>query len=207
MIIACCITALIVVVVCSLVLHFIIRKRRNMRYLAKIKRDVETYAKKGHGKLDVKPPVFLSFCSDDYEIVFKNILPQLDTGLQKVLHTDLRCDATGAYEFRPGFPVATEIIRSIEASEEVVFFITKSFCKNKWCRYETIVANADHKPFVLMLWEIVDPKLMPKHIRKCYEEYTRVHWNIENGERVMTPKWNDLCESIIKLMGEQETKV
>ena len=206
-IVAYCLSAGIVVIVCSLVLCLIIRKRRKQRYLAKVNRGVEAYAKKGNDKLDIHPPVFLSFCSEDYEIVFENIFPQLNEGLQKVLGTDLRCVATGAYEFRPGFPVAEEIIRSIETCEVVIFFITKSFCKNKWCGYETIVANADHKPFVLVLWEKVDRKLMPKHIRKCYDEYTRVHWNMENGERIMTPKWNDLCESIVKLMGEQETQM
>ena len=205
-VVASCTTAGIVFVVCSLVLYLMIQKRRQQRYLAQVNRVVEAFAKKVNNKMDIKPAVFLSFSSEDYEIVFENILPQLDTGLKKVLNTDLRCVATGADEFRPGFPVATEIIHAIEACEVVVFFITKSFCKNKWCAYETVVANTDHKPIVLMLWEPIDRKIMPKHIRKCYEEYTRVQWNIENGEQVMTPKWNVLCESIVKLMGDQETK-
>ena len=152
-------------------------------------------------------PVFLSFCSEDEEVVMEEIYPKLNEGLNKILDTESRCVAIGGIDFKPGFPLANEIIRCIEGSSVVVFFVTNAFCRKAWCRNEALVAHSDNKPTVLMLWEKVDVKLMPKHLYKHYLLYTRVHWVQEQGQRIMKPDWNELCEAIVRLIGEnpQET--
>ena len=153
-------------------------------------------------------PVFLSFCSEDEEVVLEEIYPKINEGLKKILDAESRCVAIGGIDFRPGFPLANEIIRCIEGSSVVVFFVTNAFCRKARCRNEALVAHSDNKPTVLMLWEKVDVKLMPKHLYKHYLLYTRVHWVQEQGQRIMKPDWNELCEAIVRLIGEnpqQET--
>ena len=53
-----------------------------------------------------------------------------------------------------------------------------------------------------MLWEKVDPKLMPKQLYKHYKEYARVHWIHEKGVRVMKPDWQGLSEAIVMLFSK-----
>ena len=152
--------------------------------------------------------LLFSFCSEDEEVVLEEIYPKLNEGLKKILDAESRCVAIGGIDFRPGFPLANEIIRCIEGSSVVVFFVTNAFCRKAWCRNEALVAHSDNKPTVLMLWEKVDVKLMPKHLYKHYLLYTRVHWVQEQGQRIMKPDWNELCEAIVRLIGEnpqQET--
>ena len=152
------------------------------------------------------PPVFLSFCSEDDQTVVSEILPNLEHGLQKILKTNDQCVATGYSEFRPGFCLANEIIRCIELSSVVVLFVTNEFCKKMWCRSEALTAYYESKPIVLLLWENIDLTLMPKHLYVYYTEYVSVHWIEENGERVMKPGWDDLCQAIVRLFTQKVTK-
>lgn len=149
-------------------------------------------------------PVFLSFCSEDDETVMQDIFPYLENGLKKILNTDASCVATGYNAFRPGFSLANEIIRCVEASSVVVFFVTNAFLRKMWCKNETLVAHYENKPIVLMLWEKVDEELMPKHLYKHYVEHARVHWVQENGQRIMKPGWDELCEAIVRLFAENK---
>ena len=148
------------------------------------------------------PPVFLSFCSEDDHTVMSEILPNLERGLKKVLKTNSQCVATGYSEFRPGFCLANEIIRCIELSSVVVFFVTNDFCKKMWCRNEALTAYYESKPIVLLLWESIDLTLMPKHLHIYYAEYVSVHWVQENGTRLMKPGWDEVCEAIVRLFTE-----
>ena len=115
-------------------------------------------------------PVFLSFCTEDDEIAMEAIYPHLDTNLKNILNTDARCVATGGTDFRPGYSLTDEIIRCVEASSVVIFFVTNAFCETLWCKNETLVAHYDKKPIILMLWEKVDPRLMPHQLYKHYKE-------------------------------------
>ena len=196
----CSVLSLILLVLIIAAIRIIIRRRRMLHKRREIQYGIQLYAGNGNDKRN--PPVFLSFCSVDEEIVMNEIFPNLNAGLGKILNTEVRCVATGGHDFRPGFPVGNEIIRCVEASSVVVFFVTNNFCRKMWCRNETLVAHYDNKPIILMLWEKVDIKLMPKHMSKFYQEYVRVHWIEENGQRVMQPGWDELCEAIVRLFGE-----
>ena len=120
-------------------------------------------------------------------------------GLQKLLNTDSRCVATGYNDFRPGMSLANEIIRCVEESSVVIFFVTNAFCMKMWCRNETLIAYYENKPTILMIWEELDLRLMPKYLYHHYLHNARVHWVTENGHRVMKPDWDNLCESVVSL--------
>ena len=66
---------------------------------------------------------FSSFCNEDGNIVMEDIVPKLEEGLEKLLNTDSRCVTTGYTDFRPGMSLANEIIRCIEESSVVIFFL------------------------------------------------------------------------------------
>ena len=68
-----------------------------------------------------------------------------------------------------------------------------------WCRNEALVAHYENKPMILMIWEELDLKQMPKYMLLHYQEHTRVHWIQEDGQRVMKPDMEKLCEAIVSL--------
>ena len=192
--------SLILLVLINIAIYVIIRRRRLLHKRSEIELAIQLYAHNENNRRN--PPVFLSFCNADEEIVMDEIFPNLNASLKKILNTEVRCVATGGHDFRPGFSVGNEIIRCVEASSVVVFFVTNNFCRKRWCRNEAVVAHYDNKPIVLMLWEKVNIKLMPKYMSKFYQEYVRVHWVEENEQRVMQPGWDVLCEAIVQLFGE-----
>ena len=177
--------------------RFISHERKDAELRSKIKYGIRQY--KENRENNRKHPVFLSFCSEDDEIVMDEIVPKLEDGLRKLLDTDLRCVATGYNDFRPGMSLANEIIRCVEESSVVIFFVTNAFCRKLWCRNETLIAYYENKPTILMIWEELDLKLMPKYLYHHYQHHTRVHWITENGQRVMKPDWDKLCESVVSL--------
>ena len=131
----------------------------------------------------------------------KHVYPNLNSGLQKVLKTDSQCVSTGASEIRPGFPIATEIIRCIEECSVFVSVLTNSFCRKSWCRYEVMVACSNFKPIIPMMCGMVKTELMQTMLHEHYDIYTRVKWTMENGVPVMTPSWDKLCDNIVRLIG------
>ena len=190
-----CTYAMIVVILTLVMVYLLILEFRRIAHRKQIREAVGNYKTQ---QAEKPFPVFLSFCSEDDEVVMKDIYPNLETGLKKILDTDSQCVATGYDAFRPGYSLADEIIRCVEASSVVVFFITNRFCRKSWCRNETLVAYYEYKPIVLMLWENIDLKLMPRYLHKHYLNHARVHWiPDENGVRKMRPGWEKVCEVIV----------
>ena len=187
------------VILTSLFVCLVIRERKADVHRKRIRLGIKQYNRNRKDKRN--PPVFLSFCSEDDEIVMRECAPKLEEGLKKLLQTDFKCVATGYNDFRPGFSLANEIIRCVEDSS-VVFFVTNTFCKKKWCRNEALVAHYENKPIILMMWEKLDLKIMPKYMFHHYQEHARVHWIHENGQLAMKPDWNTLCEAIVSLFRE-----
>lgn len=151
--------SVIVTLISVATIYFVVLERKKARLTKLTEKGKALFAANAEQKFH---PVFLSFCSEDDDTVMQEIFPYLDNGLKKILNTNASCVATGYNAFRPGFSLANEIIRCVEASSVVVFFVTNAFCRKKWCRNETLVAHYENKPIVLMLWENVDEKLMPK---------------------------------------------
>ena len=177
--------------------YLLLKERKKFLQSRQTKMGIELYSV--NVKTTSCPPVFLSFCSEDDQKVMDYILPNLEKSLRKILRTSNQCVATGYNSFRPGFSLANEIMRCVEASSVVVLFITNAFCSKMWCKNEALTAHIENKPIVLMIWETVDIKLMPKHLYNHYQQYASVHWVQEDGKRVMKPGWDELCESIVRL--------
>ena len=192
------IAAFLATTLLSLAIVKTIHKRRRMRQKRQVRNGIEMY-----GKIEAIP-VFLSFCSEDEDTVMDEIFLFLDEGLREILHTDKRCVSVGGMDFRPGIPLVDEIIRCIDAASVVVFFVTNNFCKKMWCRSEAFIAHNENKPSILMLWENVDVKRMPKHMYRHFQLHTRVHWREKDGARVMFPDWKVLCETIVRLFGKEQ---
>ena len=182
---------LVEVIITSLFVYRIVKERR----LKAIQDGIKGYSRQNKST----PPVFLSFCCEDDEVVMTDIAPKLEDGLQKLLQTDNKCVATGYNDFRPGLPLANEIIRCVENAKVVIFFVTNTFCKKQWCKNEAQVAHNGNKHIILMIWEELDLKQMPKYLYYHYRKHARVHWVLENGERVMKPDMDKLCEAIVTL--------
>ena len=194
--------AVLEILLLAVMFYLVFQDGQRILLKRKLNRGIQIYT---NNEMDQKaPPVFLSFSSDDDEMVMNDILPNMDASLKKLLKTESRCVATGVMDFRPGFSVANEIIRCIENSSVVIFFVTKSFCEKMWCRNETLVAYNNNKPTVLILGEQVDRELMPKHLQKSYQQYVRVHLMLKDGQRVMMPGMDELCESVVRQFSEAD---
>ena len=189
--------AVVELVVFASFLYIMLRERSAAKLRRKIMRGIQQYREKR--EKNRKTPVFLSFCSNDDELVMGDIAPPLENGLQKLLKTDSRCVATGYNDFRPGMPLANEIIRCVEESSVIIFFVTNAFCAKMWCRNEALIAFYENKPTILMVWEDLNLKAMPKYLYHQYKHHARVHWVQENGQRVMKPGWDELCQSVVSL--------
>ena len=195
------ILSLVLITLIAVATYFLVKERKRILQRKIINAGIEIYrVKRNEMKI---PPVFLSFSSDDDEFVMDEIYPVLDAGLKKILNTETRCVATSYSDFRPGFCLAKEIIRCIEASSVVVFFVTNSFCEKVWCRNETLVAHNTNKHTVIMFWEKVDKTMLPKHLYKHLQECVCVYWVEEDGHRVMKPGWDKLCETVVGLFSNE----
>ena len=194
------------ILVLSVVASYKIMKQyRKQKQQKKNNQTIETFHRKARDNSKCPPPVFLSFCSHDDDVIVEHILPKLNSGLETILGTDQNNVGMGVTDVRLGLPIGSEIIRCIENTSVVIFFVTNAFCKSSWCKYEVRIACLENKPMVLMFWEEVDIKLLPAELRKFLPNLTCVYWNNLNGRLVMKPGWGKLCETIIGLMGEAET--
>ena len=79
--------------------------------------------------------------------------------------------------------------------------VTNSFCRKSWCRYEVMIACSNFKPIILMMCGKIKTESMPNMLREHYDMYTRVNWTMVNGEPVLTPSWDQLCDNIVRLIG------
>ena len=189
--------SVIMVILIAVTTYFVIHEKRKIR----LKRLKET----GIEMYDMNPKkraVFLSFSGDDEDFVMKTVLPNLESGLKRVLNTENDCVLTGATSFRLGYSIKDEILRCIEQTSVVMFFLSDTFFKKPWCRNELYKAFCENKHIVLMIWGKVNVKQMPRILRNHFETYTRVHWSLESGDPVMTPGWDQLCEDIVRLIGK-----
>lgn len=145
---------------------------------------------------------FVSFCSEDDRVVSNEILPKLQQTLQTLVNTDKGLIARGDTTFRPGFPVADEIIKSIDESAVIILVVSRNFCLKEWCQKEIKEAYDQHKPIILIMLQDVDVKLMGEVLRKIFDRYTHARW-IEDGRDGghLEPDWLRFCRVVITLAG------
>ncbi|KAH3752073.1 hypothetical protein DPMN_186683 [Dreissena polymorpha] len=122
------------------------------------------------GEFPKKFVAFLSFSSEDAELVVDTILPRLNAELQRQTKTGtsrvLVC--SGDRHFRPGHALGEEIIRCIEDSAVIILAVSKHFCQKEWCRKEMQETYDQNKPIVLLFLEKVEPDEMGKVLRMLF---------------------------------------
>ena len=188
--------AMSTIILIAITVFFAIKEHRNVKLKRLKETGIEMY-----GKLCKKHVVFLSFSGEDTEFVMTKVYPKLESGLKRILNTGSQCVATGGTSFKPGYSISDEIVRCIEDSSVVIFFLSDTFIQKPWCRSEVHKAFCDEKPIILMMSGKINTALMPTALHKHYETFTRVHWTMEHGEPVMRPDWDHLCETIVGLIG------
>ncbi|KAH3747720.1 hypothetical protein DPMN_182149 [Dreissena polymorpha] len=102
------------------------------------------------GRFPKKFVAFLSFSSDDAELVVHKILPRLNSELQQKTGTSRVLLCSGDSNFRPGYSLGEEIIRCIEDSAVIVLAVSKRFCQKEWCRKEVQEIYDQNKPLILL---------------------------------------------------------
>ncbi|KAH3752067.1 hypothetical protein DPMN_186677 [Dreissena polymorpha] len=144
---------------------------------------------------------FLSFSSEDAELVVETILPRLNSELQRKTTTGtsrvLVC--SGDRHFRPGYALGEEIIRCIEDSAVIILAVSKQFCQKEWCRKEVQETYDQNKPIVLLFLEKVEPDEMGKVLRKLFSRYAHASWISDSNGGHIEPDWSILCDALLDL--------
>ena len=194
-------TAVICVLVISIVTAHVVRKRRRKRKERRFQALINKYRDDPNR---TEFPVFLSFSSRDKDLAHRYIKPRLNRGLQQLLETDDMCVATGDLNFLPGFTITGEMIRCIEAAKVVVFCVSEAFCESEFCREEVMITDCTHTPAILMFLEEVDVTKMSKILEKYYKTSARCKIVVQDRKRYLCPNWNVLCRSIIELFDNED---
>ena len=156
-----------------------------------------------NNKIDQRYLAFLSYHSDDEEIVKQNIFQKLNETLQlRFGLEDREVISEGDRHFQPGKSIFTEIMRCVTESCLVIFVVSQSFCASDWCKMEVKEACTQAKPIILVFREQVDIKLMPAYLRTIFERQVRVKLEHRDGEYILVPNLQTVCDSIIRLAYE-----
>ncbi|KAK3592434.1 hypothetical protein CHS0354_017232 [Potamilus streckersoni] len=147
---------------------------------------------------DFKFVVFLSYCSQDSQIVDENILPSLNMYLREKFNTERDLVCTGADSFVPGMLIIEEIHRCINESLVVVPVITPAFLQSHWSQKECVTAVNRHRQVVILMKQHTDTSRASFTIENLIGQYTRGIWSDNEGHFVIRPSWNTICEGIIR---------
>ncbi|KAK3581675.1 hypothetical protein CHS0354_022601 [Potamilus streckersoni] len=176
------------------------------RYIYRRRRKIERIRRLVNKYRVANPPnkylLFLSFCSKDDDFVSQYVIDELRHRLQERLPNGENLVCIGDQEFELGKFIIEEIIKCIEASSVMIFVVSKAFCESNYCEYETIVAQLDRKPTVLMFREEVEPKKLPKVLHKHFNQFVRARWIQDDGVYSLKPDWDKVCDSILELAGK-----
>ncbi|KAL3842830.1 hypothetical protein ACJMK2_020813 [Sinanodonta woodiana] len=146
-----------IIVIIGIILICSYRRRLKFRH---IKFLIEKYRKEDPPN---KHLVFLSFCNNDRDFVYRYIIDELKHNLSERLdasNDEIVC--IGDSHFEPGRYILDDIIRCTESCSVVLLVVSEAFCKSHYCDFEALCAELEKKPIILMFLEEVDPKCMSK---------------------------------------------
>lgn len=145
-------------------------------------------------------PVFLSYSSDDNDFVRRHMLQQMQDHLQMITGLDRELVCNADLHFHPAKTILSEIFRCVKICDVFVVVMSKNYCKSKFCRYEIEHAHLLEKPIILVFIEHVPKDDMNLITREVFETFTRVQFVFEDGQPILQPGWQQVCESIIQLI-------
>lgn len=143
--------------------------------------------------------VFLSFCSEDEELVMNCIHPQLTTTIADVTKTDFDLVCVGDKHFLPGQPLCGEIIKCIDNSAVVIAIISKDYCQKNWCQTEIMEAYQLRKPIIMLLIDDIDIHLMGDLLEKIFHRYAHASWVPDEDRGHLMPDWPTFGIAILQL--------
>ncbi|KAL3888668.1 hypothetical protein ACJMK2_001032 [Sinanodonta woodiana] len=142
--------------------------------------------------------VFLSYCSQDSHIVENFIHPSLNSFLKNTFNTKKDIVCTGAENFVPGMLIIEEIHRCINESLVIVPVITPAFLNSRWSLRECVDAIERHRQVVVLMKQHTDASGTFASIANVIGQYTRASWSYDEGNFVIRPSWNTICDGIIQ---------
>lgn len=144
--------------------------------------------------------VFLSYCSEDAELVNRHIYHQLNNEISKIVGKKGTYVCIDEKHFRPGFPVIAEIITNLQKSYIVVCLISQAYCEKTWCQMEVEEAYNLHKPIILLIKDHVEQENLSKILLRLLQRNIIAKVTSgENGTVQFNPSIEVLCSSVLEL--------
>ena len=186
--------------VAILTITIIVIKIRRKRQMKKYYSNVVALLK--HGLFPKKNLVFLSYCSEDEDLVASTILPLLEQKLQQMTSTSKRLVCTGDTGFRPGYSISEELIRCIDESAVTILIMSNKYCRKDWCKTEIKETYDQNKPIIMLMLETLETNLMDPVLLKIFNSFSRSAWVSDDNGGYLKPDWPVFCEAVIGLAGQ-----
>ncbi|XP_052784832.1 carboxypeptidase N subunit 2-like [Mya arenaria] len=186
---------LLVVLGVVFVTAFVLVRRKRQRQISRQK----LFDNIQLGQFRKKYLVFLSYCSEDADLVETKIRPGIRAGLRDLTQYSGELICSGDLNFRPGFQIGEEIIRCIEDSAVTIIVVSNSFCFKQWCKREVQESYDQNSPVIILLVEHVEPDLMGTVLTKLFKRFSHASWISDSDGGHIEPDWPILCQSIIDL--------
>ncbi|KAL3868305.1 hypothetical protein ACJMK2_041129 [Sinanodonta woodiana] len=146
--------------------------------------------------------VFVSCSSDDQETTDKCVVPVINAYLKEKLEAIQDLAVTGMETIVPGRMLMNEIYRCIEGALVVVLLVTENFLESDWCNLESLVAKEYKIPLIILIQEGTRCETKSKTINYALSRFGRAEWSIKNGQFVIRPAWNVICDGILSCAAE-----
>lgn len=194
-------TLFLVSIIIIIVSVLLVRKQRRDRAFKMVVSQIE------NGTFPMKFISFLSFSSDDMELVMTRIYPKLSICLSEMLHSQKQHVCVGDRHFRPGFSLRCELMKCIEESSVFIAVVSDIFCEKPWCVEEFKEAYEQNKPIIIVLLGHVDKNAMHPFIKRIFNKNVHASWIPDADGGHLEPNWNLFCKSVIELAGQNEQSV
>ena len=140
-----------------------------------------------------------SKCIFVYQLSILFLLIQSHLQSMTGVSRDLVCIAD--VHFHPVRTTLSEIFRCLKLCDVFVAVVSKNYCRSRYCQYEIEHAHLLQRPIILIFTEHVPEENMNLITKEVFDTFTRVQLVLENGEYKLQPGWQQLCESVIQLLG------
>ena len=124
----------------------------------------------------------------------------LQDNLQRIADTDRELVCVGDRYFRPGRSIFSEIITCLQDCAVVVVVMSPSYCKSDYCKLEMEQSRVMRKPIIIIVKEEVDEREMNAVTKEIFRHFTRIGFNMEEGQVSLQRDWEEVCLSIIQLL-------
>nr|KAG5691246.1 hypothetical protein BaRGS_015214 [Batillaria attramentaria] len=129
---------------------------------------------------DFQYDVFVSYASEDQDLVFQHLIPELEgrLGLRLCLHER---------DFIPGKHIVDNIVHCVESSKKVMMLFSADFARSPWCQFEltlclTHVMDNDDALLVVRLHDVAS-RDMTSAMMAVMKTTTYIEWEDQADAR------------------------